>query len=70
MAENKVNVTRYNRTKKICNNCMSIWENKTSDCPECGSTDIEDYHELDCDCKYCEQGYAEFDDYSIEVEDY
>jgi len=45
--------------KKVCSDCSSIWSFRSDLCPYCGSNDIEDYHEKDCDCKYCEQGYRE-----------
>ena len=43
-------------TKEVCNNCNSIWSWQDDRCPECGSTNTEDWHDTLCECDECKAG--------------
>ena len=49
--------------KETCNNCLAIWPWIDTCCPECGSTNTEEYHTIECDCKDCKNGSRKFSDY-------
>lgn len=45
--------------KETCNECFLIWGWIDTVCPECGSDDIETYHQIGCKCSECKQGVRE-----------
>jgi hypothetical protein len=40
-------------TKETCNKCLSIWNWQDTRCPECGSEDTENFHDVLCECVEC-----------------
>ncbi len=42
--------TRY---KQKCNTCLSVWKYESDCCPECGGTNLFDFHASGCECRVC-----------------
>lgn len=42
--------------KEVCNACNAIWPWMDTCCPECGSPDTEDFHNIECECIDCKAG--------------